>query len=364
MFWKVYFWVILILSTVGFAMSGLAGLVGLWGWVDFLFSSGGWVGLFAYAYKKRFFVAKVWKSYLPLLILWDLAYNLALQPEATGKAADMGIYIGFVLLIPMYAALYLYAFKFMEEPEQSPAGGLGSRAAVAWVPGKWLYGLALFLFTLGGADYAVFISAKYGANIGAGLSDSFALLGLTAWWGAAGGLATVTLLKRRNSGQLVGVAPPTESIKTTALPAPESTGQTTPVKQENLTEKRVMKTRPTSVTVIAWILIVVGVVTLIMSTLTADNPMTKELMARTPLPISVQYVMLYLGLLITVGSGIGLLKGQNLARMLYISWSILGMLIGFATSPMKAALIPGLAMFGVFAFFLFRPKANQYFAET
>jgi hypothetical protein len=232
------------------------------------------------------------------------------------------------------------------------------------VPGKWLYGLALLLFMLGGTDYAVFISTKYGANIGAGLSDSFALLGLTAWWGAAGGLAAVTLLKRRNSSQLAGVAPPVESIKTTALPAPESTGQATPVKQENLTEKCVMKTRPTSVTVIAWILIVTGGVTLIMSTLTADNPMTQELMARTPLPISVQYVMLYLGLLITVGSGIGLLKGQNWARMLYISWSILGMLIGFATSPMKWALIPGLAMFGVFAFFLFRPKASQYFAET
>jgi cytochrome b subunit of formate dehydrogenase len=59
-----------------------------------------------------------------------------------------------------------------------------------------------------------------------------------------------------------------------------------------------MKIRPTSVTVICWILIVLGGVSLITSTLMWNNPMTKELMARGPLPVPVQYAMMYVGILV------------------------------------------------------------------
>jgi len=74
--------------------------------------------------------------------------------------------------------------------------------------------------------------------------------------------------------------------------------------------------------------------------------------------------MMYAGLLITLVCGIAMLKGQNWARLLYVGWSIIGFIIGMATSPMKALMIPGVIVFLVVAFFLFRPKANEYFKAT
>jgi len=53
-----------------------------------------------------------------------------------------------------------------------------------------------------------------------------------------------------------------------------------------------MKTRPVSVTVIAWILIAIGGLSIITSTAMINNPQTRELMSKNPLPIPVQYVQL------------------------------------------------------------------------
>jgi hypothetical protein len=125
-----------------------------------------------------------------------------------------------------------------------------------------------------------------------------------------------------------------------------------------------MKPRPTSITVISWILIVVGVISLITSTAALKNPMAKELMARSPIPLPVQYAMLYVGLLVTIISGVAMLKALNWGRLLYVIWSAAGFVISFATSPMKIAMIPGFLLYLVVVFFLFRPKANQFFAGT
>ena len=123
-----------------------------------------------------------------------------------------------------------------------------------------------------------------------------------------------------------------------------------------------MKPRPTSITVISWILIVLGVISLITSTVALNNPMAKELMARSPIPLPVQYAMLYVGLLVTIISGVAMLKALNWGRLLYVIWSAAGFVISFAFSPMKIAMIPGVLLYLVVVFFLFRPKANQFFA--
>lgn len=125
-----------------------------------------------------------------------------------------------------------------------------------------------------------------------------------------------------------------------------------------------MKNRPTSVTVIAWILIAMGAISATATTITAllHNPMAREIMNKSPIPIPVQYAMSYAGLLIAIGSGIAMLKGCNWARFLYVFWGIFGFAVGIATSPMKIAMLPGLVVFAVIVFFLFRPKANAYFS--
>jgi len=129
----------------------------------------------------------------------------------------------------------------------------------------------------------------------------------------------------------------------------------------NEKENEKMK-RPTSVSVIAWYLIVTSGITLVTFAMSFNNPMVRELMAKSPIPIPLQLAMGYVGLLITIVSGIALLKRQNWARFLYVGWSVIGFMIGILTSPMKAAMIPGFVVLAVITFFLFRPKANEYFS--
>jgi len=125
-----------------------------------------------------------------------------------------------------------------------------------------------------------------------------------------------------------------------------------------------MKKRLTSVTVAAWILIVTGGISLITTTAMINNPMVLNSMNKSPFPIPIQYAFTYIGLLITLVSGIAMLKQHNWARLLYVIWSVIGFLVGLATSPMKAAMIPGLIIFIVITFFLFRPRANEYFSSS
>src|SRR6266404_7912081 len=115
-----------------------------------------------------------------------------------------------------------------------------------------------------------------------------------------------------------------------------------------------MSKRPTSVTVIAWIIIVTSVLSLVsvLFTIAMNNPMARELMAKSPVPIPLQYLMSFLGLIIAITAGIFMLKGANWARMLYIGWGAFGLLFGLFTSPLKLMLIPGVVIYAIFVFFL------------
>jgi hypothetical protein len=93
-----------------------------------------------------------------------------------------------------------------------------------------------------------------------------------------------------------------------------------------------------------------------------NNPMVQELMGKNPIPIPVQWVMAFTGLAVSMISGGFMLQGKSWARLLYVIWSVCGLLISLATSPAKLTLIPGLLLYGVIVFFLFRPKANEFFA--
>jgi hypothetical protein len=125
-----------------------------------------------------------------------------------------------------------------------------------------------------------------------------------------------------------------------------------------------MNKRPTSVTVIAWIIIVIGVISAVSTVAMFDNPMVVDLMKKSPIPIPLQYAITTLGLLIMIVSGTAMLKGRNWARLLYVIWSATGLLIGLATSPVKASLFPGLVFLTIVTFFLFRPKASKFFSQT
>lgn len=119
--------------------------------------------------------------------------------------------------------------------------------------------------------------------------------------------------------------------------------------------------RPTSITVVAWILIATSVLNLVTSTVNMNDPMVRELMAKSPLPIPVQFAMIYVGLTVNLACGMAMLDGRNWGRWLYVIWGLFGMAVGLATSPIRLLMIPGLLVFYVFAMFLFGSKAKLYF---
>lgn len=121
--------------------------------------------------------------------------------------------------------------------------------------------------------------------------------------------------------------------------------------------------RPTSITVIAWILIVTAAVSSIISTLTLSHPIVQDLMNRNPLPLPFQYCLLYIGLLAQLVSGAAMLQAQDWGRILYSVCGAIGVLVGVITAPVTFVIIPGIVFYVVVVVFLFLPKANAYFRD-
>ncbi|MEM8562989.1 MAG: hypothetical protein AAGF57_12175 [Pseudomonadota bacterium] len=125
-----------------------------------------------------------------------------------------------------------------------------------------------------------------------------------------------------------------------------------------------MRVRPKSITFISWFLIITSVISVVTTAFSYNNPETVKMMELSPVPISLQYVLMAIGLAITVTCGVLMLKGENTGRTLYVGWTVIALVTGFFVSPVKALLIPGVAFFIVITFFLYRPKANEYFADV
>ena len=125
-----------------------------------------------------------------------------------------------------------------------------------------------------------------------------------------------------------------------------------------------MKTRPVSVSVIGWLLIVMGGLSFFSILLTINNPMVHEAMSGNPLPIPILYTVSFLNILVMIASGIGILKGYNWARWLYVIWNTFEFFVGFTTFPVKRMMLPGLVVFLIIVFFLFSPPVNAFFASA
>lgn len=119
--------------------------------------------------------------------------------------------------------------------------------------------------------------------------------------------------------------------------------------------------RPTSLTIIGWLLIVMGIFGLISQLTMQDNPAVQQVIAESPLPASVHMILGIIGAIVGVVSGYGVLKGMNWSRFLYVGWSAVGLVIGLLTTPFTSIMVLSLVFVGVFAFFLFRPAANDWF---
>ena len=124
-----------------------------------------------------------------------------------------------------------------------------------------------------------------------------------------------------------------------------------------------MKVRPKSITIISWFLIITSGISIIPMVLNYNNPEIIKIAQLSVIPLMVQYVITAIGLIVIVSSAVLMLKNKNIGRILYVGWTFVSLFIGLFNSPVKTMMIPGLVLFLIITFFLFRPKANEYFSK-
>lgn len=124
-----------------------------------------------------------------------------------------------------------------------------------------------------------------------------------------------------------------------------------------------MKDCPKSITIISWFLIITNVIAIASIVLTHDNPEVIKMMELSAIPITIQYILMVVGIVITISAAVLMLKAKKAGRTMYIGWTIISLIIGIFTFPAKTMMIPGLVFFLIISFFLFRPKANEYFSN-
>ncbi len=121
--------------------------------------------------------------------------------------------------------------------------------------------------------------------------------------------------------------------------------------------------RPTSATVISWILVVSGALALIIAPLSFvfDSAMRDIVEARRP-PISVSMALSTLGALVSLAGGAAMLRRQSWGRTLYLVYTPVSSVAHLALYDFSPMLLLGPLVYLVPLWFLTRPAATRYFA--
>jgi hypothetical protein len=123
-----------------------------------------------------------------------------------------------------------------------------------------------------------------------------------------------------------------------------------------------MTKRPVSLTIIAWLLIVLSVLALIGTFAMQSNPEMVKMQQQMHTPVMFQQAWTVVGVIVDLVVAYGILKGQPWSRVLYVVWGIIGIVVGFFILPQKAYLVFSLIVLVVVSIFLFSEKANDWFS--
>lgn len=122
-----------------------------------------------------------------------------------------------------------------------------------------------------------------------------------------------------------------------------------------------MNSRPLSVTIVAWYLIITAALGAIGLAMAFANPAAQAYLAASGLSLESQMVLGVVGVIIAALCGFYILRGANWARYLYIGWTLLGVAIAMATIGFTPMMLVSLAILALVIFLLFRKPANAFF---
>ncbi|AZQ52453.1 hypothetical protein [Burkholderia cenocepacia] len=124
--------------------------------------------------------------------------------------------------------------------------------------------------------------------------------------------------------------------------------------------------RPISLTILAWIIIVTNAITCVYTPFSIGMPTTQALLSHYLLPVWMTFGISMIIEAANVVIGIAILKGREWSRKAYIVTFAIGIAFSFVNMPasMLAVLIPGVLLFAVFVYLLFRRPATAYFRQA
>ena len=86
-------------------------------WLDVPMSIAALVGVFGFVFRMRIFRPGFWQVFMPVLVAWDITYNLVLAGQLDLALRPLGedlwayLVVGLALLVPMYVVLFLYTYR-------------------------------------------------------------------------------------------------------------------------------------------------------------------------------------------------------------------------------------------------------------
>lgn len=123
-----------------------------------------------------------------------------------------------------------------------------------------------------------------------------------------------------------------------------------------------MEKRPLSLTIIGWLLVLLSLLGIFGVITMGSNPIMMKALAQMHLSLAFERAWGGLGAVINLLCAYGILKGLPWSRVLYVAWGIIGVIVGFYISPMKAAVVLSLIILVVIAAFLWTNTANDWFS--
>lgn len=122
--------------------------------------------------------------------------------------------------------------------------------------------------------------------------------------------------------------------------------------------------RPRSVTVVAVLLIFMGVSTAYATIAYYGDPAVQQALAGKALSPAAQLIWAIVGIVVLLGSGVLMLRGLNIARITYLIYTPVAIIANAVLFGVSLASLWGLFVFSVFAVLLTRPLAKAYFVPA
>jgi hypothetical protein len=123
-----------------------------------------------------------------------------------------------------------------------------------------------------------------------------------------------------------------------------------------------MEKRPLSLTIIAWLLVVLSLFGLYGIFTMGSNPVAMKMLQQMHVSLVFEQVWGVIGAIVNLICAYGIFKGLPWSRVLYVVWGVIGLVVSFYISPMKSVVVLGLVFLVIISAFLFTNKANDWFS--